>query len=158
MVKVHKRMNELNSIIGVSKRKLHYLVLMGESFSRAIDVTIEFLMKYLTAIVLVGFVSLRASEVNVVRIGESEARKAVLKKVDPEYPAMARQVRLTGQVQVDVLIAPTGAVEQVNILKGNALLSSSAVSALKKWKFTPFTGAGNKPTRAITSLTFDFRL
>jgi periplasmic protein TonB len=101
---------------------------------------------------------LQADEASVLRIAESDARKAVLKKVDPEYPAMARQVRLTGQVQVDVLIAPTGAVEQVNILRGNALLSGSAVSALKKWRFTPFTGAGNKPMKAITSLTFDFRL
>jgi protein TonB len=103
-------------------------------------------------------VSLQADEVTVLRIAENDARRAVIKKVDPEYPAMARQVRLTGQVQVDVLIAPTGAVEQVNILRGNALLSGSAVSALKKWRFTPFIGAGNKPMKAITSLTFDFRL
>jgi len=101
---------------------------------------------------------LRAGEVNVVRVAESEARRAVVKKVDPEYPAMARQIRLTGQVQVDVVIAPTGAVERVNILTGNALLSNSAVSALKKWKFAPFMGVGNKPSKAITSLTFDFRL
>lgn len=92
------------------------------------------------------------------RVSESEARKAVVKKIEPEYPAMARQIRISGQVQVDVVIGVSGNVESVKVLKGNALLSSSAVTALKKWKFTPFMGAGNKPAKAITSLTFDFRL
>jgi protein TonB len=92
------------------------------------------------------------------RVSESEARKAIVKKVEPEYPAMARQIRLSGQVQVDVVIAETGAVEKVSVIKGNVLLSNSAVSALKKWKFTPFAGASNKPAKAIASLTFDFRL
>jgi TonB family protein len=100
---------------------------------------------------------LRAED-DILRIAESDARKAVVKKVEPEYPAMARQVRVSGQVQVDVLIDPSGAVESVKILRGNALLSNSAVAALKKWKFSPFLGAGNKPSKAITSLTFDFRL
>jgi TonB family protein len=94
----------------------------------------------------------------VLRITEGEARKAVVKKIEPEYPAMARQVRMSGQVQVDVLIDLSGNVETVKVLKGNSLLSNSAVTALKKWKFTPFTGADNKRSKAITSLTFDFRL
>jgi TonB family protein len=93
-----------------------------------------------------------------VRVSEAEARRAVVKKVEPEYPAMARQVRLSGQVQVDVVIAETGAVEKINVIKGNVLLSSSTVSALKKWRFTPFTAGASKPARAIASLTFDFRL
>ena len=100
---------------------------------------------------------LRAQDA-LVRVSEMEARRAVVKKVEPEYPAMARQIRLSGQVQLDVVIAETGVVEKVNVIKGNVLLSSSAVSALKKWKFTPFMGAASKPAKAIASLTFDFRL
>jgi len=92
------------------------------------------------------------------RVSESDARKAIVKKVEPEYPAMARQIRLSGQVQVDVVIGESGAVEKVSVLKGNVLLSNSAVSALRKWKFTPFAGAANKPAKAVASLTFDFRL
>jgi periplasmic protein TonB len=98
------------------------------------------------------------AEDTLMRISEAEARKAVIKKVEPEYPAMARQVRVSGQVQVDVLIDATGSVEKVNVLKGNALLSNSAVSAVKRWKFTPFIGPGSKPSRAIASFTFDFRM
>jgi TonB family protein len=114
-------------------------------------------MKLALATILACAVLLSAQDA-LLRVSETEARKAVLKKVEPEYPAMARQIRLSGQVQVDVVIAETGAVEKVSVIKGNVLLSNSAVSALKKWKFTPFAGAANKPAKAIASLTFDFRL
>src|SRR5579862_2951642 len=104
----------------------------------------------------IGGCGLRAED-TVVRVSEGDARKAAIKKVEPEYPAMARQVRLSGQVQVDVLIDVNGAVEKCTVRKGNVLLSNSAVAALKKWKFTPFSSAG-QPARAVASITFDFRL
>jgi protein TonB len=104
----------------------------------------------------IGGCGLRAED-TVVRISESDARKAAIKKVEPEYPAMARQVRMSGQVQVDVLIDANGSVEKCTVVKGNVLLSNSAVTALKKWRFTPFTSAG-QPARAVASITFEFRL
>jgi TonB family protein len=112
----------------------------------------------LATICLFACAGLLAAQDALLRVSEFEARKAIIKKVDPEYPAMARQVRLSGKVQVDVVIAETGSVEKVSVIKGNVLLSNSAVYALKKWKFTPFAGAANKPAKAITSLTFDFHL
>ena len=102
-------------------------------------------------------VSARAEEAPV-RVSEVEARKAAIKKVEPEYPAMARQVRLSGRVQVDVIIDAAGNVEKVKVLQGNVLLSNSAANALKRWKFTPFPGPASKPVRVITSMTFDFHL
>ncbi len=79
---------------------------------------------------------------DVMRITESGARGSCRCKVEPEHPAMARQVRVEGKVQIDVTIDPNGVVENVKVLHGNALLSNSAVSAIKKWKFTPFPGVG----------------
>src|ERR1700719_3928785 len=111
-----------------------------------------------TALCLLACAGLLPAQDALLRVSESDARKAVVKKVEPEYPAMARQIRLSGQVQVDVVITESGAVEKVSVLKGNVLLSNSAVSALKKWKFTPFAGTANKPAKAVASLTFDFRL
>src|ERR1700674_469251 len=111
-----------------------------------------------TTVCLLACTGLLPAQDPLLRVSESEARRAIVKKVEPEYPAMARQIRLSGQVQVDVVIAETGAVEKVSVLKGNVLLSNSAVSALKKWKFSPFAGAAHKPAKAVASLTFDFRL
>src|SRR5262245_9414241 len=96
------------------------------------------------AISLVFFPGITRAEDSLVRVSEADARKAAIKKVEPEYPAMARQVRLSGRVQVDVIIDASGNVEKVNVLQGNVLLSNSAASAVKKWKFRPFTIAGAK--------------
>ena len=89
------------------------------------------------------------------RVSEVEAKKAATSKVDPEYPAMARQLRLGGTVQVDAYIDSAGRVEKVQVINGNPLLSSAAVSAVKQWKFSPFTADG-KATKAIAGLTFNF--
>jgi protein TonB len=103
------------------------------------------------------FASAIANAEIVLRVAEADARKSVIKKVEPEYPAMARQVRMTGVVQVDITIDPTGAVEKTQVISGNALLSGSAVSAVKKWKFTPFTAEG-KACRAVARINFSFKL
>lgn len=88
----------------------------------------------------------------VTRVPETEAKKAVVTKSDPEYPAMARQMHLTGRVVVDIYIDPDGTVEKVQPVSGNQLLSGAAVSAVKKWKFNPFQ------KKVVTSLAFDFKL
>jgi protein TonB len=98
------------------------------------------------------------AEEALVRVPEMDARKAAIKKVEPEYPAMARQVRLSGRAQLDVIIDATGNVEKVNVIKGNVLLTNSATTALKKWKFTPFHGPGGKPMRVVAGMTFDFHM
>ena len=58
----------------------------------------------------------------VVRIAEDEAKKLAINKVNPEYPAMAKQMRLSGKVQVDCVIDTDGGVEQVKVVNGNPLL------------------------------------
>jgi len=89
------------------------------------------------------------------RIAEDEAKNALTTKIAPEYPPMARQMKLGGKVQVDVFIDVEGNVEKVQIITGNPLLTSAAVNAVKRWKFTPFTIDG-KATRAVSGFSFNF--
>lgn len=89
------------------------------------------------------------------RVSEDEAKKAITTRTNPEYPAMARQMKLGGKVQVDAYIDPEGKVEKVQVVTGNPLLTSAAVNAVKHWKFSPFTADG-KPTRAVAGFTFNF--
>jgi len=99
--------------------------------------------------------ALRAEEQLTRRVSEDEAKKAITSKVNPEYPAMARQMRLGGKVQVDAYIDTDGKVEKVQVINGNALLTSAAVSAVKRWKFSPFTTDG-KAVRAVAGFSFNF--
>ena len=82
------------------------------------------------------------------QVSETDLRKAALRKVDPDYPAVARQIRLTGEVQLQISVDASGVVEKVTVLRGNTLLSGSSVQAIKKWRFNPFVADG-APARAI---------
>ena len=91
------------------------------------------------------------------KVEEATAKQAALVKVVPEYPTIARQLKLGGQVEVEALIDLEGKVEKAQIVRGNPVLGIAAVAAMKKWKFTPFVVNG-KTTRAVTTIKFDFRL
>ncbi len=83
--------------------------------------------------------------------------KAAVTRVDPEYPPMAKQMKISGEAEVEVLVSTDGSVEKVDIVKGNAILSNAAASAAKKWKFKPFEANG-KPSKAVVRLAFNFNL
>jgi len=87
------------------------------------------------------------------RISTADALKAAKFKVPPEYPAIARQLRVGGTVEVDVLINSTGEVDKVTLVNGDILLAKSVMSAVKKWKFTLKDANGG---RAVTLLSFHF--
>jgi periplasmic protein TonB len=78
-------------------------------------------------------------------------------KVQPEYPQMARQLKIEGQVELEAVVAESGAVEKVNIVSGNPVLTRPAVDALKKWKFAPFTDSG-KAVKAVVPVSLSFKL
>jgi TonB family protein len=92
----------------------------------------------------------------VIRIEPQEAQKAVVEKVDPTYPEMAKTMKLTGDVQLNVVIAETGSVESVKVLSGNPLLTGSARKAMKQWRFTPIERDG-KPIKAAVVYAFSFK-
>ncbi len=113
----------------------------------------------LLAVLMISFMAgivLYAQE-GFVRVPEPEAKKAIATRVEPEYPAMAKQMRVAGRVQVDAYIDTDGSIQKVQPLNGNMLLSSAAANAVKRWKFSPIMANG-KPCKAVTTLTFDFKL
>src|SRR3954454_12448088 len=89
------------------------------------------------------------------RITPGEALSAAVTKVQPEYPVMAKQLKITGSVELDVTIGENGAVEAVTPVSGNPVLTKPAADALKKWKFKPFTQDGNAVrAQAPTKINF----
>ena len=106
------------------------------------------------ALVLWSFVILGSE--GELRIAEGQARKAALEKPSPAYPLIARQLKVSGTVQVEASVDEQGSVESVKIVTGNAILTKPVVEAVKKWRFIPFE-AGGKPSKAIATLNFEFR-
>jgi len=89
------------------------------------------------------------------RVEESQAKKNIISKVDPEFPPIAKQLNLSGKVEVDAHVDEAGKVEKVDAVSGNPILAGAAVNATKHWKFQPFEADG-KPTKVVVRIAFDF--
>lgn len=58
----------------------------------------------------------------------------------PEYPELARKLRLSGAVKIEVVIAPNGLVKDTKTLGGHPVLAEAAIRALRSWKFEAASG------------------
>jgi TonB family protein len=61
-------------------------------------------------------------------------------KVQPAYPDLARKMKISGTVKVEVVVLPNGTVKDARVVGGHPVLASAALDAAKKWRFEP--GAG----------------
>jgi len=61
--------------------------------------------------------------------------RKVKNAVKPEYPQVARQMRVTGTVRLEATVAADGKVRDTKVLGGSPLLVQEAVTAVKKWKY-----------------------
>src|SRR5215831_3411357 len=53
----------------------------------------------------------------------------------PEYPALARRMRISGVARVVATVNPKGSVIQVSEVGGNPVLLEALVKAVKKWTY-----------------------
>ena len=68
---------------------------------------------------------------------ESTSTRKIISQVAPQYPSLARSMKIQGKVKADVLVAPDGAVKSVEIKGGHPLLVQSAQNALREWRWEP---------------------
>jgi TonB family protein len=92
-----------------------------------------------------------------VQVTEQELRKAATYKLEPEYPAVARQIRMGGEVELLISVDPNGQVEKVTVTRGNTLLAGPCTQAIKKWKFNPFRADG-QAAHAVGPIKFSFQM
>ena len=90
-----------------------------------------------------------------VRLSEAEAKKIVKSRTTPEYPPLAKQMRVTGEVRLDVYLNEDGSLDKIHVVSGNALLAGAAQNAVKNWKFSPPT-VDDKAVKAVASYSFSF--
>lgn len=77
---------------------------------------------------------------------------------DPEYPDNARKMKITGTVQLSLVLGVDGVPHDVKIEKGLGHgLDEKAVEAVRKWKFQPAMKDG-QPVETKLYVTTTFRL
>lgn len=81
----------------------------------------------------------------------------LVKKVQPEYPAEAREKRIEGTVKLQVTVQKDGSVTVQNVVEGDALLSQAAIDAVRQWRFEPFQFDG-KPIDVQQTIDVVFSL
>jgi TonB family protein len=90
------------------------------------------------------------------RLSASESIAAAVNKPQPDYPAIARQLKLEGAVNLNAFVTEEGTVDHVETVSGNPILVRSAEDALKRWKFAKQTDDG-KPVKFIATVVFNFK-
>ncbi len=88
--------------------------------------------------------------------GEVE-QALLMHRVEPRYPALARQIRLEGTVRLHAVIGIGGVVRQLEVESGHPLLANAALDAVRQWRYRP-TRLNGEPVEVETTITVIFRL
>ena len=84
-------------------------------------------------------------------------QQSATKKVQPSYPQVARDNRISGKVVVELTIDETGKVVSLRSIEGAPELRPATEEAAKRWEFRP-TYLSKVPVRTIGTITFNFTL
>lgn len=92
------------------------------------------------------------------RVGGDVSAPVAISQVPPEYPNMARNSRVEGDVKLEAVIRRDGTVGDIKVLQGLRMgCTEAAIEALKRWRFRP--GARNGvPVDVYYTLTVGFKL
>lgn len=78
-------------------------------------------------------------------------------RVQPDYPPIAREARVQGQVILRAMIGRDGAIENLQVLGGPPLLVRAAVDAVRQWRYRPYVLNG-EPVEVETEVRVNFVL
>ena len=92
-----------------------------------------------------------------VRVGGRVKEPRLVSRVDPVYPALARQTHTTGIVIIDAVIDEQGNVIEMKIVSGPPLLIQAAMDAVRRWKYEP-TFLNDQPIPVALNVTVTFTL
>jgi TonB family protein len=84
-------------------------------------------------------------------------RGELLHRVNPEYPALARDQRVSGTVVLEANVAPDGAVRNVKVISGPQLLIPAATNAVRQWRYAP-TLLDGEPIETQVRISLVFHL
>jgi TonB family protein len=79
----------------------------------------------------------------------------LIRSVPAQYPSMARQLHVEGEVLLNVNVDPTGAVSNITVVSGPPLLRAAATDCVKRWKYQPAM-LGDKPVASTEIVKLDF--
>src|SRR5258708_5489205 len=92
-----------------------------------------------------------------VRVSQGVSQGLLIRKVQPNYPPLARQARIQGNVVLTAEISKDGSIENLRLVSGHPMLAPAAIEAVKQWKYKPYFLNG-EPGEVDTQVTVIFSL
>lgn len=89
--------------------------------------------------------------------GFVDGNALVARKVQPDYPMLAKQMKIQGAVVLEALIGSNGDIQQLRVLTGPTILAAAAREAVKQWHFKPYL-AGGKAVETEARITVNFTI
>jgi TonB family protein len=90
-----------------------------------------------------------------VKVGGNVKEPRLVTRVMPDYPVVAKQAGIQGDVVVQTTIDLKGNVVNMQVVSGPAMLRGPALAALRRWKYEPSTLNG-QPIAVQMSVTIRF--
>lgn len=97
-----------------------------------------------------------AAEKPQAQVSAEVMQRLVTHRVEPVYPAEARQSNLQGIIALDIVVGRDGSVVSMRALNGPDVLARAAMDALRWWKFAPYRING-EPAVVETTVAVEFK-
>ena len=97
-----------------------------------------------------------AAEKPQAQVSAEVMERLVIHRVEPVYPAEARQANLQGIIALDIVVGKDGSVVSMRALNGPDVLARAAMDALRWWKFEPYRING-EPAVVETTVAVEFK-
>jgi len=92
-----------------------------------------------------------------IRQGGNVTAARLIKRVQPEYPHIAREELLEGTVRLHAIIAKDGSISQLVVLQGYCSLAKASMDAVSRWRYSP-TLFSAQPVEVDTTIDVIFTL
>ncbi|HKU20671.1 MAG TPA: TonB family protein [Terriglobales bacterium] len=92
-----------------------------------------------------------------IKVSQGVTQGLLVRQVKPQYPTMARETRVEGDVVLAAVIGKDGTVRDLKAVSGPAMLIASAIHAVRQWRYKPYLLNG-EPVEVETEIKLQFRL
>jgi protein TonB len=81
----------------------------------------------------------------------------LIHQVEPLYPPLARQMRVSGVVELIGISGTDGRIRELKLRSGSPLLAHAAIEAVRQWVYEP-TLLDGEPMELVATISVIFRL
>jgi len=92
-----------------------------------------------------------------IRVGGNVQAARIINRIQPVYPPLARQTRISGTVRLHAIISKDGTIKELEVVSGHPLLQQAALDAVRQWRYQP-TLLNGEPVEVDTTIDVIFSL